>query len=277
MPELPEVEAVKRGLDQSIVSKRVTAIEVMWSKIIRHDDIEAFKQSLIGQVCQRIDRRGKFLLIYFDTHVLLSHLRMEGKYFLCDKEQPVHKHTHVILELDKQEELRYHDVRKFGRMELLEIGQEFQHPSLAKLGPEPTPATFSPHVIKEYLSGRTTAIKNILLDQRMVAGIGNIYADEILFDAYIHPEMSAAEITDEEIQQLYYSIISIMQAAIKAGGSTIRSYANMFGEAGHYQAYHQVYGKDGESCSRCGTIIEKTKVGGRGTHFCPNCQRKRGT
>lgn len=120
MPELPEVEAVKRGLDQSIVGKRVTAIEVMWSKIIRHDDIEAFKQSLIGQVCQRIDRRGKFLLIYFDTHVLLSHLRMEGKYFLCDKEQPVHKHTHVILELDKQEELRYHDVRKFGRMELLE-------------------------------------------------------------------------------------------------------------------------------------------------------------
>lgn len=276
MPELPEVEAVKRGLDQSIVGKRVTAIEVMWSKIIRHDDIEAFKQSLIGQVCQRIDRRGKFLLIYFDTHVLLSHLRMEGKYFLCDKEQPVHKHTHVILELDEQEELRYHDVRKFGRMELLEIGQEFQHPSLAKLGPEPTPATFSTHVIKEYLSGRTTAIKNILLDQRMVAGIGNIYADEILFDAYVHPEMSAAEITDEEIQQLYYSIISIMQAAIKAGGSTIRSYTNMFGEAGHYQVYHQVYGKDGESCSRCGTIIEKTKVGGRGTHFCPNCQRKRG-
>lgn len=276
MPELPEVEAVKRGLDQSIVGKRVTAIEVMWPKIIRHDDIEAFKQSLIGQVCQRIDRRGKFLLIYFDTHVLLSHLRMEGKYFLCDKEQPVHKHTHVILELDEQEELRYHDVRKFGRMELLEIGQEFQHPSLAKLGPEPTPATFSTHVIKEYLSGRTTAIKNILLDQRMVAGIGNIYADEILFDAYVHPEMSAAEITDEEIQQLYYSIISIMQAAIKAGGSTIRSYTNMFGEAGHYQVYHQVYGKDGESCSRCGTIIEKTKVGGRGTHFCPNCQRKRG-
>lgn len=276
MPELPEVEAVKRGLDQSIVGKRVTAIEVMWSKIIRHDDIEAFKQPLIGQVCQRIDRRGKFLLIYFDTHVLLSHLRMEGKYFLCDKEQPVHKHTHVILELDKQEELRYHDVRKFGRMELLEIGQEFQHPSLAKLGPEPTPATFSTHVIKEYLSGRTTAIKNILLDQRMVAGIGNIYADEILFDAYVHPEMSAAEITDEEIQQLYYSIISIMQAAIKAGGSTIRSYTNMFGEAGHYQVYHQVYGKDGESCSRCGTTIEKTKVGGRGTHFCPNCQRKRG-
>lgn len=276
MPELPEVEAVKRGLDQSIVGKRVTAIEVMWPKIIRHDDIEAFKQSLIGQVCQRIDRRGKFLLIYFDTHVLLSHLRMEGKYFLCDKEQPVHKHTHVILELDEQEELRYHDVRKFGRMELLEIGQEFQHPSLAKLGPEPTPATFSTHVIKEYLSGRTTAIKNILLDQRMVAGIGNIYADEILFHAYVHPEMSAAEITDEEIQQLYYSILSIMQAAIKAGGSTIRSYANMFGEAGHYQAYHQVYGKDGESCSRCGTIIEKTKVGGRGTHFCPNCQRKRG-
>lgn len=276
MPELPEVEAVKRGLDQSIVGKRVTAIEVMWPKIIRHDDIEAFKQSLIGQVCQRIDRRGKFLLIYFDTHVLLSHLRMEGKYFLCDKEQPVHKHTHVILELDEQEELRYHDVRKFGRMELLEIGQEFQHPSLAKLGPEPTPATFSTHVIKEYLSGRTTAIKNILLDQRMVAGIGNIYADEILFDAYVHPEMSAAEITDEEIQQLYYSIISIMQAAIKAGGSTIRSYTNMFREAGHYQAYHQVYGKDGERCSRCGTIIEKTKVGGRGTHFCPNCQRKRG-
>lgn len=276
MPELPEVEAVRLGLDQTIVNKKVTNIEIYWDNIIKHNDLEQFKDILIGQTCQSIKRRGKFLLFYFDTHVMLSHLRMEGKYFFSNKQTPLDKHTHVVIELDHTDELRYHDVRKFGRMELVRIGEEWKTDSLSKLGPEPTIETFSEEDINSYLTNKTTAIKNILLDQKMVAGLGNIYVDEVLFRSNIHPGTSATNIDKSDVKRLYNSIIHIMDEAIKAGGSTIRTYTNMFGEAGDYQNQHQVYAKDGQPCRQCQSLIKKIKIGGRGTHYCPSCQKKAG-
>lgn len=273
MPELPEVESVRQGLDQTIIGKTIQAIEVRWPKIIQSKSIDEFKTKLVNQTIQQIKRRGKFLLIYLDKDVLISHLRMEGKYFLKSKEERVDKHTHVIFRFNDQMELRYNDVRKFGRMQLVPIGEEHQTKSILKLGPEPIEGQLFTNDMKQFLMNKTKAIKTILLDQTLVAGIGNIYADEILFDAGIHPTRPGKTLSTFEIEVLRQSIINIMQEAIKYGGSTIRTYHNMLGEDGTYQDYHKVYGKKNESCSRCKTMIEKIQLNGRGTHYCPHCQK----
>lgn len=273
MPELPEVESVRQGLDQTVVGKTVQSIEVRWPRIIQSESVAEFKMKLVNQTIQQIKRRGKFLLIYLDKDVIISHLRMEGKYFLKSKEERLDKHTHVIFRFNDQTELRYNDVRKFGRMQLVPIGEEYQTKSILKLGPEPIEEQLFTNDMKQFLLNKTKAIKTILLDQTIVAGIGNIYADEILFDAGIHPTRPGNSLSTSEIELLRQSIIYIMKEAIKYGGSTIRTYHNMLGEDGTYQDYHKVYGKKNESCSSCKTIIEKIQLNGRGTHYCPHCQK----
>lgn len=273
MPELPEVESVRRGLAQTVVGKTITEVEVRWPRIIQTDSMEIFKKKLINQTIQEIKRRGKFLLIYLDKYVLISHLRMEGKYFLKSELVPVDKHTHVIFGFNDKTELRYNDVRKFGRIQLVPIGEEYKTKSLMKLGPEPTADQLFSSGMTEFLENKTKAIKTILLDQTMVVGIGNIYADEILFDAAIHPQRPGNSLSKSEVSTLRESIIHIMNEAVKFGGSTIRTYHNMLGEDGTYQEYHQVYGKKDESCPNCQTTIEKIQLNGRGTHFCPHCQK----
>lgn len=277
MPELPEVESVVQGLNQMILGEKIKTVEVRWPRIIESPAVEEFKNQLEGQIIEEIKRRGKFILFYLTDDVLISHLRMEGKYQVVDPKNEVEdpfdsKHTHVIFHLESGEELRYLDVRKFGRMSLVPKGQEFKHKSLAKLGPEPVAEEFKLDAMQEFLTRRTKAIKGVLLDQHIVVGIGNIYADEILYEAKIHPSRPANSLTAAEEELLYKAIISILAKAVKKGGTTIRSYENAFGENGNYQDYLKVYGKTGEDCPRCGTPIEKIKVAGRGTHFCPTCQ-----
>jgi formamidopyrimidine-DNA glycosylase len=273
MPELPEVESVRTGLEMLIKDAIIQSVDVKWSRIISEpDDSEEFKLNLKGQQIESLKRRGKFLLFYLTDYVMISHLRMEGKYTVVENEQPIMKHTHVIFKLEDGRELRYLDVRKFGRMALVKKGEEYMHPSLMKLGPEPIASQFLFEAFKELLSKRKKAIKAVLLDQGIVAGVGNIYADEILHEAGIHPSHPASHLSQEQVFVLHQAIIAVMGRAVKAGGTTIRSYKNAFGQEGTYQQSLLVYGRPGEECTRCGTLIKKIKVSQRGTHYCPACQ-----
>lgn len=281
MPELPEVESVKQGLNKIVKNETVADVTVRWPRIIESPDVETFKNQLKNQTIEEVKRRGKFLLFYLSDYVLISHLRMEGKYQLAEPTTPreitpVSKHTHVIFHLESGKELRYLDVRKFGRMSLVERGKEFEHKSLKKLGPEPTKEEFIFSDMQAFLKRRTKAIKGVLLDQHLVVGVGNIYADEILFHAKIHPTAPANQLTEAEQLRLHEAIILILDAAVKSGGTTIRTYKNAFGDAGTFQNHLLMYGKENQPCENCGTLIEKIKVAGRGTHYCPSCQPLKG-
>ena len=281
MPELPEVESVRKGLNEIVVGETIDKVEVRWPRIIESPEQNVFSKRLMGQTIEEVRRRGKFLLFYFTDDVLISHLRMEGKYQLLvpgkDGRLPRRsKHMHIIFHLKSGRKLVYHDVRKFGRMSLVEKGSEFEHKSLKKLGPEPIKGAFKLEDMQEFLTRRTKAIKGVLLDQQMVVGLGNIYADEVLFHAKVHPVTPANRLTDAEEIRVHEATIQIMENAIQSGGTTIRTYQNAFGDEGSYQNHLKVYGKDGEACPNCGNAIEKIKVAGRGTHYCPVCQPLKG-
>ena len=275
MPELPEVENVKNGLNRLIAGKVIVDARVLWPNIIREPSVSDFKNRIINQKILSIQRQGKFLLFMMTDYVMISHLRMEGKYRLEESEVPYTKHTHVIFNLDSGEELRYLDVRKFGKMSLVRKEDLHLHASIRNLGPEPTHASLTTKHLVHALAKTERPIKACLLDQRIVAGIGNIYADEILFDAFIHPERKGKTLSETEIDQLKESIIEVMTRAVEKGGTTIRTYSNALGDEGSYQSYLKVYGKNGQPCPRCQHIIQKIKVAQRGTHYCPNCQSLR--
>lgn len=273
MPELPEVENVRNGLKQLITGKTIRKVRVLWTNIIKDPAVPEFKKRIEGQKIEDIRRQGKFLLFILTHDVLISHLRMEGKYRLEGPDVPLTKHTHVVFELDTEEELRYLDVRKFGKMSLVEKEKLEAHPSIRNLGPEPEDETLDTDHLAEALKKTERLVKACLLDQTIVAGIGNIYADEILYDAYIHPERKGKDLDRNEIKRLRDSIVSIMNKAVEKGGTTIRTYSNAYGAEGSYQEYLSVYGKTEEECPRCHHAIQKIKVAQRGTHYCPECQK----
>ncbi|MEE5988642.1 DNA-formamidopyrimidine glycosylase [Ligilactobacillus equi] len=273
MPELPEVETVRRGLRKLVQGSRITEVEIMYPKMIEGDSRE-FATTLRGKVLEGVDRRGKFLLLRFsDGWTVVSHLRMEGKYFVEKKGAPIRKHTHVIFNLDDGRQLRYNDVRKFGRMRLIKTGSETQLPSLKKLGPEPVAADFKVAAFYQGLQKKKKAIKPALLDQNLVTGLGNIYVDEVLWMSKIHPQTPCNHLTQADVQILHDNIIQELARAVEAGGTTIRSYTDAFQNEGGFQFELQAYQKTGQPCPRCQTPIERIVVGQRGTHFCPNCQQ----
>lgn len=273
MPELPEVENVRRSLLKLVAGKTVEDIQIGWPKIIHYPlEIEQFQDALRGQTFRGLDRKGKFLVFELDDYSLVSHLRMEGHYSLHKKGDPSDKHTHVVFCLTDGMELRYRDVRKFGTMHLFKRGAEADQLPLAKLGPEPFSADFSARYFMERLKKTDRIIKAVLLDQTIVAGLGNIYADEVLFRSGIHPCRSAKTLTVKEAEMLKNQIVQTLNEAIEAGGSSVNTYMNSLGLAGSFQNKLNVYGKKGQECVNCGTIIEKIKAVGRGTHFCPSCQ-----
>jgi formamidopyrimidine-DNA glycosylase len=274
MPELPEVETVKKTLNKTVMGKKIKAVTVLWENIIQYPkEVEAFKVELIDQRIEEIDRKGKFLIFYLSDYALISHLRMEGKYAVVPEDEPLDKHTHVVFHFSDGMDLRYKDVRKFGTMHLYQKGSEFKQPPLNKLGPEP----FDPNLTASYLYEKcqktTRVIKNVLLDQTVIAGLGNIYVDEALFRSGLHPLREANSISLEECETLQIAIVETIGNAIEAGGTTIRSYLNSLGEIGMFQLQLFVYGQTGKPCKNCDATIEKMKVGGRGTHYCPNCQK----
>lgn len=274
MPELPEVETVKQTLNALVAGKRIEMVTVTLPRIIqRPSDIGQFSEILKGHTIEQVERRGKFLRILLDGLVLVSHLRMEGRYGVYTAGEPVERHTHVIFHFDDGTELRYKDVRQFGTMHLFAAGEEWELPPLQKLGVEPLSPEFSAEGFTESMRRRRSFIKPVLLNQHIVVGIGNIYVDEALFRAGVHPNRLANELTDEEYLWLYKAIIDTLQDAVEAGGSSIKSYVNGQGEMGMFQHQLQIYGRQGQPCVRCDSIIMKSVVGGRGTHYCPICQQ----
>lgn len=275
MPELPEVETVRRTLLELVSYKEIEHVSVFWPKIIKQpEEIAQFQDALVGQTIKDIGRRGKFLILYTDDYALISHLRMEGKYGVFQKNEPVDKHTHVIFHFTDGTELRYKDVRKFGTMHLYVKGQEFNTLPLSQLGPEPFSADFTVEALASKLTKTKRNIKAVLLDQKVVVGLGNIYVDEALFRSGIHPERAADDLTKEEIERLHQEISNTLSEAVQKGGSTIRSYVNSQGQIGMFQLELFVYGRKGEECRICGSTLERIVSGGRGTVFCPKCQVK---
>ena len=274
MPELPEVETVRRGLEKLILGKKIVSLDIRYPKMIK-TDLDQFQKELPGQVVKSMGRRGKYLLFYLTDKVLISHLRMEGKYFYYPDQVPERKHAHVLIHFEDGGTLVYEDVRKFGTMELLAPELLEAYFLSKKLGPEPTEQDFDLEIFRGALKKSKKPIKSHLLDQTLVAGLGNIYVDEVLWRAKVHPSRTSNSLSAQEARKVHDQTMEVLGQAVEKGGSTIRTYTNAFGEDGTMQEFHQVYDKTGEACSRCGSIIEKIQLGGRGTHFCPKCQRRK--
>lgn len=273
MPELPEVENVRTTLSKQVISKTIDQVIVRVPKMIQRQPADEFVHMLVGEQIEGIRRRGKFLLFDLTHCTIISHLRMEGKFRVYPETEEVTKHTHIIFHFTDHTELRFLDVRKFGTMEVVQKQQEKNTKSLQKLGPEPLSAHFELAPFASKLKKTTRAVKTALLDQKLVAGIGNIYADEICFEAEVLPTRSGNSLTNKEVKKLYEATKKIIGIAVQAGGSSVRTYENAQGKKGNYQEFLKVYGRPGERCLRCGGTVEKIKLNGRGTHFCRGCQK----
>lgn len=274
MPELPEVETVRRGLMRLVQGRKIESVELLWPKTIEGDTTKILEQ-LVNKTIEDIDRRGKFLLFRLSGEdTLVSHLRMEGKYNTVPRGTTPEKHVCVIFHLDADTDLWYLDTRKFGRMQFVPTGLENQLvPGIKKMGPEPTDETLTVAYMQEIMQKSRKIIKPFLLDQSNLAGLGNIYVDEVLWQSQIHPEQPVNLVTLAEIKRLRINIINEIARAIEHHGTTVHSYTNAFGEAGAFQNELQAYGRVGEPCLRCGQPMVKIKVAQRGTTYCPNCQR----
>ena len=274
MPELPEVETVVRTLETLICNRKIEKITIRYPRIIQMDPDE-FVSRLTNQHFRLFSRRGKYLILTMDSVILAIHLRMEGKFYVQRPEEPLSRHVHVIFDLDDGMQLRYHDTRKFGTMELLEPDADLS--GFHQLGPEPFSDEFNEEYCRQWLKKHKLPIKQCLLDQSFVAGIGNIYANEVCFALRVDPRKRSDLLTRAQIRALPEIVRQILSLAIEAGGSTIRSYTSSLGVTGRFQLQIQVHGREGQPCPLCGTEIRKITVGQRGTYYCPHCQKKRGT
>lgn len=273
MPELPEVETVRKSLELKLNNRIIKRVRIYHDNIIVYPSIKEFSDNIINQKINSVKRYGKWLIFVLDDYYLLSHLRMEGKYFFKSKNDELNKHEHVIFELDNDIELRYMDVRKFGKMHLIRKDDITKIGPLIELGLEPWDEKLDVNYLKNKFKSKKNTIKSVLLDQSIIVGIGNIYANEILFLSKINPEKRAYLLNDFDISNIIKYTKEVLEKAIKEGGTTIRSYSSVDGVHGLFQHKLYVHSKDGEECVYCGSIIVKMKIGGRGTYYCPKCQK----
>ena len=268
MPELPEVETVRRTLKNFVLHKIIDSIEVRYPRII-DGDVETFVTTLIHQSICDIDRYGKYLIFILDHDAFISHLRMEGKYQICKKGDILSKHDHVIFVLDEGMELRYNDVRKFGRMKLVDHDDYKNQLPLSKLGPEPFEIDYLE--LYQKLKKKNKAIKTVLLDQSIMTGIGNIYANEICYQMHLNPYTKANVLSKKRVKELVDVACEILNKAILQGGTTIHSFSAN-GIDGLFQVQLKVHMQ--EKCPQ-GHDIKKISLNGRGTYYCPICQKAR--
>jgi formamidopyrimidine-DNA glycosylase len=271
MPELPEVETVAQGLRASLVGRTITGAEVLWTRSVVPPDPVAFARCLTGQAITDVGRRGKWLVMTLrDGDTLLIHLRMSGRLLLESEPCLDNRHLRVLLSLDDGRRLSFVDQRKFGRLHLTDDPAQV----LGALGPEPLSDAFTVERFEEMLRQRRGCIKPLLLNQHFLAGLGNIYADESLWRARIHPLRPANTLAPVEVQRLHEAIRSVLRAAIASGGTTLANgtFQQADGQVGEFVGKLAVYGQAGQPCLHCGTAIERTKVSQRSTHFCPQCQ-----
>jgi formamidopyrimidine-DNA glycosylase len=282
MPELPEVETVRRGLDKYTLDRAITGTEVLLPRTIAHPDTpEQFSFGLDQTKIQAWHRRGKYLfaqLANIQTEQAAGwlgvHLRMTGQLLWVESHTELHKHTRVRLLLGKDWEIRFVDQRTFGQMWWIPPSQQPGDvmTGMGKLGPEPFDPAFSVEYFAAKLQKSQRNIKTVILDQVLVAGVGNIYADEALFMSRIHPSTPAGTLTTAQIELLRDSIIKVLQLSIEQGGTTFSNYLNVQGTNGNYGGMAWVYNRTQQPCRVCNTPIEKIRLGGRGTHYCPQCQ-----
>ena len=272
MPELPEVETVKNILKTKVLGKEITDVIVSYPNITAHPSVIEFQKKIKSQTICDIQRRGKWLLFILNDDVLLSHLRMEGKYNLKNKNEPRTKHEHVSFLFSDGTELRYHDTRKFGRMYLYSKDEVMHVEPLLSLGLEPWDENLTESYLKEKLSKKAIPIKTALLDQTIITGIGNIYDDEILFLSHIHPKIKSNALSKKQLHTIIEMTRFVLQKAIEQGGTTIRSFEASEGVHGRFQHELSIHGQS--ECPICHKPVVKEFIGGRGTYYCKYCQKK---
>lgn len=272
MPELPEIETIVLALKDLIVGRRIQEVTWDWPKSF--PGLEPARQALLGQVITGVERRAKMIFIHLSSGDLLHiHLKMTGQLVYQPATREPLKSTRVIFQLDDGMALFFNDTRKFGWINLINKEDLNQLTSIRRLGPEPLKVGFTAKILEKQLSRRpNTSIKAALLDQSVVAGLGNIYCDEALFLAGILPDRHVNSLSQAEVKSLHRSIRRVLKDSISLGGSTRRDYRNAKGEIGHYLDHAWVYNRQGQACRKCGQTIQKIRVAQRGTHFCPHCQ-----
>ena len=272
MPEIAEVETVRQTLIKRILRKKIKNVNVLYDRMIE-SDLNEFKTKLIGLEFKDILRKGKWLLLDIGDYYLCSHLRMEGKYFIKDHSEEINKHEHVIFTFEDNTDLRYHDTRKFGRMNLVLKDKLDTVEGVRKQGIEPIDPNLNSKYLYDNFHKRKLPMKTLLLDQTIISGLGNIYADEVLFSSHINPLKLGNEITNKDCENIVTSSKRIIEEAIKCGGTTIRSYTSSLGVTGRFQQNLMVHKRENELCKECNTPIKRIVVGGRSTYYCPKCQK----
>lgn len=266
MPELPEVETVVRRLRRPLIGRTITGVRILWPRTIARPSLEMFRRRLAGQRIRAIDRRGKYLVFRLRAGYLLVHLKMSGRLELASREQPIDKHDRVIFDLSGGRQLRFNDMRKFGRMHWVDAVEGVT----GRLGPEPLSRMFTPEAFRRRLAARSGRLKPLLLNQTFIAGVGNIYADEALWLARLHPLRRADSLSGAETRALRRAIRAVLKRGIQRNGAS-------FDGAYRGGAYEfRVYDREGRPCRRCRQPIRRIVVGQRGTHFCARCQTLKG-
>ena len=273
MPELPEVETIRRGLSPLIIGeviKDVFVEEDTLGLLAGSLSLDDLRSALIGSEIQELDRRGKYLIFSLSNGFLwIAHLRMTGQIVWTVAEDSSLTYQRAYISFESGYDLRWADLRKFGTWQIATDILELEK----KLGPEPLDAAFSVAYLQQLIKNRTTPIKSLLLDQRFVAGLGNIYVDESLYQARIRPDTPSGQLSTRSITKLRKSCFSVLERAIEYGGASFSDYVDAYGDEGEAHMHVQVFRRDGKPCYQCGTIIQKIRLAGRGTHFCPTCQR----
>jgi len=271
MPELPEVETTVRGLARYLDGERIARVSVNRPDLRRPFPPDLV-QTMTGATVTGLGRRAKYGLIHLDRgQTMVFHLGMSGRWRI-EPDKP-DRHDHLVLETGKGHVLALNDARRFGSVDLVDSEKLDDWPSFAALGPEPLGPGLTPAYLAKAIKGRTSPIKPLLLDQRVVAGLGNIYVCEALFRAGIRPDRAAGSVSRKAIERLVPAIVDVLSESIEAGGSTIRDYAQPNGELGYFAASWRVYGREGEECPSCGATVKRTVQGGRSTFHCASCQK----
>ncbi|MBP1763347.1 MAG: mutM [Firmicutes bacterium] len=273
MPEMPEVEIIRQALAELVVGKTIQSVDVRLPRLIKWPLPEVFQQMVMGQTITAVERRGKYLLFRLNGDLLLVvHLRMTGRLIYATPGMKQDTYTRIVFSFTDDTALLYADTRTLGTLYLLKADEVWRIGGLASLGPEPLSAEFTSRYLRSVLSKYRGTVKGLLLNQKLIGGLGNIYVDESLHLAGIHPSRPGNSLSEEDIERLYNQINHVIFEGIQHGGTTFRDYRNSSGQSGSHQHHLHVYGRKNQPCFRCGCFISKTEVAGRGTHYCPSCQ-----
>jgi len=276
MPELPEVETIRRDLDREFAGKKVKAVEITGARSVRRSTHDELTTRVVGRTFKTVKRRGKYLVIVLDSgEWLVFHLRMSGQLLKATPKTPKPKHTHVVIDFTQGGQLRFVDPRTFGEAFVVDPARLAEEaPGLDELGWDPLEDSLPWVDFARLVLARRQQLKTLLTEQRIVAGLGNIYSDEVLHVAGLRYDRLSNTLTMQEVRRLFRAIIEVVHEAVTARGSSLadEQYVDLYGKAGGYQDHHQVYAREGKACPRCRATIERTKWGGRSTFYCPACQ-----